>query len=159
MILFCLGKRLPTVNALAICIAQRYQDILAFVKIVDTIPNINAGPALLQKPSIRLAAVLDSFPEKYAFEMIFAPIGYPPRSPNNKIDSAPVGILQRLLIGCRMRIFFPENVVIIIPESIIKGNNAGMTVFRHSAIPSSAPSITVFVSSIIIAIATQHIAP
>lgn len=69
------GRIHPTVIAVEICKNQSNQGIQALWNSCANIPNKNAGPALLQNPSMRFAVSFGRYPLLNAFAVSCAPIG------------------------------------------------------------------------------------
>ena len=57
------GSRLPVIITDTICTIHKIQGILGSPKALPAMPKINAGPALLQKPSILEAEFLEILPD------------------------------------------------------------------------------------------------
>ena len=105
---------------------------------MDTIPNINAGPALLQKDSIRWACSLRMTELRKAECTVAAPTGYPPKNPKSRRDSAPSGIWQILESGRKRGLLTPPSRLLIIADRKKKGKSEGIMVFKLISTPSWA---------------------
>ena len=117
-------------------------------------PKMKAGPALLQKPSIRRASLAVSCPFCHAWVTHRAPTGYPPINPTNSSGAAPSGILQRRHMGHKNRKLMPKVDSVRTVDRIKKGNRDGITTFRHRSIPSATPAKAVMESRIRITMVT-----
>ena len=146
-------------NAESIWMLQRNHTVLLEENIGVSIPNKKAGPALLQKPSIRRAVALDSLPSRQACAISWAPTGYPAKKPSNSKDSVPAGILHSFPIGRRNEMFCPNRQLLIIPDKIKKGYREGITVRIHSSTPILAELTAVFPSRIMTNIQMAVIKP
>ena len=119
-----------------------------FEKREAPIPNIKAGPALLQKESILAAWLFDNAPSLCACAMLFAPMGYPDSNPLNKYISAPLGRFNkyRILLGRGRHLPSKDDDSIAI--IIIKGNNDGIITDKQRSTPCFAPSKASLLSNI-----------
>lgn len=142
------GIRLATRSALSSWIIQSIHAYPGDGNCDATMPKRNAGPALLQKQSIRWACIFDSCPVLYAAATHWAPTGYPPRKPVTKSVSLPSGIRQILPRGRSMLQWIPDRDPVMRMDRIKKGKSEGITVCMHSVIPSCAPCRAVFPSRI-----------
>ena len=147
------GNNAPVIIADMMCMSHTTKAIPNDEKALPSIPNIKAGPALLQNPNNRAASFLLIFPFAKDSAISLAPTGYPPKSPVNIILSQPDGILQILhnCVNIGMRTFLKifNNAEL----STIKGNREGINVFIHNSIPSDAPNNAVVGNKTNIAIA------
>ena len=76
-------------------------------------------------------------------------------SPINSRDSPPDGMPHSFPIGFKNAGFVPTNEDVTMPESIMNGNNEGMTVCKHIRMASAAPETPVFGSRISIVISSD----
>ena len=103
-------------------------------------PKIKEGPALLQKPNIRLAVWVVILLSSQAVTTDCAPTGYPPKKPRASIASHPLGMPSLLQITRNGGNLIPETTLQRIPERKKNGNSDGTTVLMHCCKPIDAPS-------------------
>lgn len=120
---------------------------------MESIPNIKAGPALLQNPNILSASLLDKIFISWLWETHCAPIGYPPRRPINRMDSEPFGILQNLPSGRNSFNSFCAIAPFKYVQMTKKGKREGITTCTHNAIPAFA-AVAISLLMVIIVIKT-----
>ena len=115
-----------------ICAAQSINPMLLEPKIpAPTVKTAKAGPEFTEQKISFLASLKGNVPFLYSSDIIFAPIGYPPRQDKMKMI---IGILY-LPNGKTFNIFDPERKQV----TTIRGNNEGIITLILNSIPSMAP--------------------
>lgn len=157
--LYCcpVGIKMPRITEETIITSHKRKQYIGFSKRIVPIPNRKAGPALLQKGSIRAASCWDRFPEQRASAMLCAPTGYPPNNPIRYRYSVPLGMCIHRQRGRIKGIDTPLRELVSRIDRSKKGNRDGITVRKHSVTPSAAPANAVLVSKIKISIPTPAV--